>query len=140
MPKKTVIDVDGSNAVSRVLMDLLNTFPGLDKKQKIEFATLPETSAGIGFFPTMGAIYEKNNEDITGHVKQVCAYPAQVVYRTSVRTEEQRMRVKEFLDALGRWLERQPVTLVLPPFVPFTHPGTGIRVTALDPADARIDI
>ena len=36
--------------------------------------------------------------------------------------------------------ERQPVTLVLPPFVPYTGAEAGIRVTALDPADAAIDI
>ena len=36
--------------------------------------------------------------------------------------------------------ERQPVTLVLPAFIPFAHPGAGVRVTALDPADARIDL
>ena len=36
--------------------------------------------------------------------------------------------------------ERQPVTLVLPAFVPFTGSGNGIRVIGMDPADARIDI
>ena len=36
--------------------------------------------------------------------------------------------------------ERQPVTLVLPPFVPFAGAEAGIRVTTLDPADAAIDI
>lgn len=36
--------------------------------------------------------------------------------------------------------EQQPVTLVLPPFVPFAGAEAGIRVTTLDPADAVIDI
>ena len=36
--------------------------------------------------------------------------------------------------------ECQPVTLVLPPFVPCTSPGSGIRVTSMDPADAGIDL
>ena len=36
--------------------------------------------------------------------------------------------------------ERQRVTLVLPAFVPCTAPGSGIRVTTLDPADAQIEI
>jgi pilin isopeptide linkage protein len=35
---------------------------------------------------------------------------------------------------------RQPVTLVLPPFIPCTSPGSGIRVTSMDPADAGIDL
>lgn len=29
MPSKTVIDIDGSEAVSKILLDLLNKFPGL---------------------------------------------------------------------------------------------------------------
>ena len=36
--------------------------------------------------------------------------------------------------------ERQPVTLVLPPFVPYSGPESGIRTDVLDPADARLDI
>lgn len=33
--KEPVIDVEGSDIVSTALMTLLNTFPGLNKKQKI---------------------------------------------------------------------------------------------------------
>ena len=110
MPAKTVIDVDGSEAVSNVLLTLLNTFPGLSDKQRILFATLSETS-GLGFFPTTGAALLSGTEDVTGHVKQVCLYPFSVVYRAAPKSEAQRMRIKEFLDALGKWLEQQPVTL-----------------------------
>ena len=110
MPAKAVIDVDGSEAVSSVLLTLLNSFPGLSARQSILFATLSETS-GIGFFPTTGAALQSNIEDITGHVKQVCSYPFNVVYRVAPKTEAQRLRIKEFLDALGKWLERQPVTI-----------------------------
>lgn len=110
MPAKTVIDVEGSEAVSSVLLALLNSFPGLSERQSVLFATLSESS-GIGFFPTTGAALQSNVEDITGHVKQVCLYPFSVVYRAAPKTEAQRLRIKEFLDALGKWLERQPVTL-----------------------------
>lgn len=110
MPAKTVIDVDGSEAVSSVLLTLLNSFPGLSARQNVLFATLSETS-GIGFFPTTGAALQSDTEDITGHVKQVCLYPFSVIYRTAPKTEAQRLRIKEFLDALGKWLERQPVIL-----------------------------
>ena len=110
MPAKTVIDIDGTEAVSKVLLTLLNTFPGLSEGKSIKFSTLEEDS-GIGFFPTTGAAYLRDTEDVTGHVSQVCLYPFSVVYRAAPKSEAQRMRIKEYLDALGKWLEKQPVTL-----------------------------
>lgn len=107
--KEPVIDVEGSDIVSTALIALLNTFPGLGKR-KITFSTLTETS-GIAFFPTSGAVLLSNRESITGHIRQSCAYPFNIVYRSAPKTEKQKLRIKEFLDALGRWLERQPVTL-----------------------------
>lgn len=107
--KNPVIDIDGSEAVSNVLLSLMNDFPGLGNK-KILFSTLSETS-GIGFFPTSGAALLSDKESITGHVKQVCLYPFNVIYRAAPKSEAQRLRIKEFLDTLGRWLEKQPVTV-----------------------------
>lgn len=106
---KISFDLDGSEAVSSVLLTLLNMFPGLGTR-KVLFSTLAETS-GIGFFPTSGAAILSDTEDITGHVKQVCLYPFTIVYRSAPRSEEQKLKVKEFLDTLGKWLERQPVTI-----------------------------
>lgn len=109
MALKSLIDIDGTEAVSKVLLTLLNTFPGLDGKSVL-FSTLSDTS-GIGFFPTSGAALLSNTEDITGHVKQVCLYPFNIVYRAAPKTEAQKLRIKEFLDTFGKWLERQPVVL-----------------------------
>jgi len=106
---KIKFDLDGSEAVSSVLLALLNEFPGLGER-KIAFSTLKESS-GIGFFPTSGAAILSDTEDITGHVKQVCLYPFTIVYRSAPRSEEQKLKVKEFLDTLGKWLERQPVVI-----------------------------
>lgn len=108
-PKQTAFDVDGSEAVSSVLVSLLNRFPGLGTRT-IKFSTLDDT-AGLGFFPTSGAAILSNKEDITGHVHQVCLYPFTVVYRAAAKTEAQRLKMKEFLDTLGKWLELQPVTI-----------------------------
>ncbi len=110
MPAKAMIDIDGSEVVSKALLELLNAFPGLSGKQHILFATLSETS-GIGFFPTTGAALQSDKEDVTGHVTQVCLYPFSVVYRAAPKSEAQRMRIKEYLDTLGKWLEQQPVIL-----------------------------
>ena len=110
MPAKTVIDVDGTDAVSKVLITLLNTFPGLTSGMSVQFATL-EDKSGIGFFPTSGAALLKDTESITGHVSQVCLYTFNVIYRAAPKTEAQRMRIKEFLDMLGKWLEKQEIKI-----------------------------
>lgn len=110
MPAKTAIDIDGSEAVTTALLELLNRFPGLQPGEKILFSTVPE-NGGIGFFPTSGTVYLRNDENITGHVVQVCQYPFSVVRRAGAKSETQRLRIKEFLDTLGKWLERQPVTV-----------------------------
>lgn len=110
MPQKAIIDIDGSEAVSAVLMKLLNQFPGLKEKEKITFSTLTETS-GIAFFPTAGAALLSNRESVTGKVNQVCTYPFDIIYRAAPKSDKQRMRIKEFLDLLGKWLERQPIKI-----------------------------
>lgn len=110
MATQKTFDIDGTEAVSKVLLTLLNTFPGLSTGKKVQFSTLSETS-GIGFFPTSGAALLSSTEDITGHVKQVCLYPFNIVYRAAPKTEAQKLRIKEFLDTLGKWLELQPVVI-----------------------------
>lgn len=110
MPKPTVFDIDGTEAVSSIMKGLLNAFPALSKNQSILFSTLSDAS-GIGFFPVSGAALQIDTEDVTGHVFQRCQYPFNVIYRAAPKTEDQRIRIKEFLDTLGKWLERQPVTV-----------------------------
>lgn len=107
--QKIAFDLNIMDAVSGALRTLLNQFPGLGTR-KVSFSTLAE-GAGIALFPTSGAALLSNTEDITGHVKQVCLYPFTVVYRSAPQSEEQKLKVKEFLDTLGKWLERQPVTI-----------------------------
>ncbi len=109
MAIQKMVDIDGAEAVSKVLLTLLNTFPGLGSKQVL-FSTLSETS-GIGFYPTSGAAILSSTEDITGHVKQVCLYPFSIIYRAAPKTEIQKIRIKELLDAMGKWLELQPVVI-----------------------------
>jgi len=107
--KQPVIDVKGTEIVSTALLNLLNEFPGLDGKS-IKFSTL-EDNTGLGFFPTSGAVLQTNRESVTGRVWQVCLYPFNIIYRAAPRTETQRLRIKEFLDILGKWLEQQPVII-----------------------------
>ena len=48
---------------------------------------------------------------MTGKVNQVCNYPFYVVYRTAADSQNSKIDIKEFLDKLGKWLEKQPVTI-----------------------------
>ena len=52
--KKYSVDIEGSDLMSRVLLQLLNTFPGITDGNSIKFSTLNKDK-GIGFYPTSGA-------------------------------------------------------------------------------------
>lgn len=106
MEKKEVkYDLDGYEAVTPVLRELLNQYPNLSAGDEILFSTLGE-DRGKAVFPGAGAAIEKEKADITGNVTQVCLYPFTVVYRASGLSENRRAQIKEWLDDLGRWLER----------------------------------
>ena len=107
--KKYSIDVDGSDIMSRVLLDLLNSYPALGGRT-VTFSTLGETS-GLAFFPSSGAAILTDTEDVTGHVTQVCLYPFMLIFRAAPKTEDQRLKIKEFLDTIGKWLEQQPILI-----------------------------
>lgn len=101
------IDVQGSEIISTALLELINEFPALNGKT-VKFSTL-EDKSGLGFFPTSGAAILSRKESVTGRVRLECAYPFNVIYRAAVKSETQKLSVKEFLDALGKWLERQQI-------------------------------
>lgn len=107
MEKEVKYDVEGSEVMSQVLLDLLNQCPAL-KGRHIAFATLGEDD-GLAFFPSTGAAVKSEKQNIFGDVLQVCAYPFDVVLRGAPKTEAQRMRSKELLDTLGKWMEQQPI-------------------------------
>lgn len=103
-------DVDGYDIVTNALKDLLNSFPGLMEDENIKFSTLEEDS-GISFYPISGAVIATETISVTGKVNQVCNYPFYVVYRTAADSQTSKIDIKEFLDELGKWLEKQPVMI-----------------------------
>lgn len=110
MPEnKPQYDVDG-DLVTPVLMNLLNQFPALATGDSIAFSTLDE-NRGKAMFPLNGAVIERKTKDVLGGVEMVCVYPFIVMYRSGNLTTARRQAVKEWLDALGRWLEKQTVYL-----------------------------
>lgn len=108
--KKPRYDVDGEEIITNALKKLLNSFPGLMEGEIILFSTLNEDS-GISFYPVSGAVIAQETISITGKVDQLCNYPFFIVYRTAADTQVSKIDIKEFLDKLGKWLEKQPVTI-----------------------------
>lgn len=109
--KKTVrYDVDGYDIVTNAIKDLLNQFPGLYPDTSITFSTLDEDS-GISFYPISGAVIAEERKSVTGKVNQLCNYPFTIIYRTAASSANAKVNIKEFLDNLGKWLEKQPVTI-----------------------------
>ena len=108
MEKQIKYDIDGNDILSSTILDLVNKYPMLDKDDCITFSMLPEDK-GKALYPTNGAVIQSEKESITGHVTQNCLYPFNIIFRASPSDEKRKIYVKEWLDNLGRWLERQPI-------------------------------
>ena len=98
--------VDSKKAVK----DLLNQYPGLETGEVFKFSTLKEDD-GIAFYPVSGAVIAQEKKSVTGKVNQLCNYPFYIVYRTSRDSPNMKADIKEFLDSVGKWLERQTVVI-----------------------------
>lgn len=107
--KEVKYDVDGYEALTTAIRTLLNQYPGLSDGDEIAFAVLSEDS-GKAMFPVSGAIIETEKTSVTGRVTQVCLYPFYVLYRASGLSESRKAAVTEWLNDLGRWLEKQTIT------------------------------
>lgn len=101
-------DFTGYEVLTDAVRSLLNQFPGLDAGESIGFENLKKES-GIAFSADNGALIYFEKEDVCGGVVQRCRYPFYVVYRTSTSNERQKLRIQQFLDALGKWLCKEPV-------------------------------
>lgn len=108
--KQIRYDVDGFDIITTAIRELINQFPGLQSGDEITFSVLGEDS-GKAMFPVSGAVIETEKEGITGHINQVCLYPFYVIYRAGGLSENRKAAVKEWLDNLGKWIERQEITI-----------------------------
>lgn len=108
--KQVKYDADGYEVITVALRDLVNQYPGLSDGEEISFSILNEES-GIAMFPKLGAIVESEKTNILGHVTQKCLYPFYVVCRVAGLSEDKKADKKEWLDSLGKWLEKQEITV-----------------------------
>ena len=103
-------DVDGYDVITEALIELLNEFPALKSGEVITFNTLNENS-GKSMFPLSGSIIERKTKDILGNTTEICQYPFYIIARYGYLNESRKINMKEWLDKLGRWLEKQPVII-----------------------------
>lgn len=104
-------DAGGYDVLTAAIKSLLNQFPGLYPDEEVMFEELGEEK-GIAFSSDTGALVYAETEDILGGVYQTCQYPFYVIYRAAGSAKErQKMSIQEFLDTLGKWVCREPVTI-----------------------------
>lgn len=103
------IDASGYEVLTKAVLELLNQYPGLNGKE-ILFEELSGNS-GIAFSADNGALVMSERRSITDHVKQTCQFPFYVVYRIASAKEWQKLEVQTFLDALGKWLCKEPAEI-----------------------------
>lgn len=101
-------DTDGFEEITQAILYLVNTFPELESGDSIAYATLRE-DGGKSLQPLDGAVIQTEKKYIYGDVSQTCLYPFYLIYRVGRPTENRRAAIKEWLDKIGRWLDRQPV-------------------------------
>lgn len=103
-------DVDGFENVTPALMDMVNHYPGLESGERFDFSTVL-VEDGMSVIASSGSFIVNETESITGHVKQMCAYPFMIVYRASGLSQKRKIAVKEWMDTLAKWLTRQEVNI-----------------------------
>ena len=136
--KQVKYDIDGYEAVTSALRELLNQYPALTGSDEIAFSTLGEES-GKAMFPISGAAVETSRQSVTGKVTEICLYPFYVIYRASGLSENRKAKVKEWLDNLGKWLERKKVMIdgleyQLEEYPPLTDGRTFLSINRQTPA------
>lgn len=105
-----VYDIAGYEALTPAIMDLINQYPALTDGDEFSFSVLNEDN-GKAMFPNTGAIVQLQRVSVTGKVYQECLYPFYIVYRAAGLSENRKKAVKEWLDNLGRWLEKQTIII-----------------------------
>lgn len=108
-PQEIGSDVTGYDVLTEAMKTLLNQYPGLDGEY-ISFEDLKEES-GIAFSADNGALVYGEKESVTAHVRQICRYPFYIVYRVGANSEQVKMTAQTFLDGIGKWLCKEPVSI-----------------------------
>lgn len=111
MTEQKPISLDGSgfDVLTEAVLELLNQYPGLAGRY-ISYASLSK-DGGISVEPESGALVYTEQTDILGGVVQECQFPFFVVYRIAATNENQKLSISEFLDTIGAWICKEPITV-----------------------------
>ena len=102
-------DISGYPLLKDAVKALLNAFPGMGSKE-ILFEELGRDE-GLAFSADSGALIMSERRSITDHVVQTCQFPFFVVFKKSPTREFQFSHIASFLDALGKWICKEPVEI-----------------------------
>lgn len=94
-------NAEGTDNVTRYLLDILNAYPGLDGEVRFQNA-----DAGLSFVPLGNVAILTEKVSITDHVTQKCQYSFQLFRTAKGLSENNQIRYKEFLDNLALWLQQ----------------------------------
>ena len=108
-PQSIGNDATGYDVLTEAMQSLLNQYPGLDGEY-VSFEGLTE-NGGIAFSADDGALVYSETESVTAHVRQLCRYPFYLIYRVGANSERVKMTAQVFLDSIGKWLCKEPVTI-----------------------------
>lgn len=103
-------DTTGHEVMTNAILELLSQYPGIADGEAILYEEL-QAESGVAFFADAGAMVMSEKISITDHVRQKCQYPMLIVYRTISTREKQKLRAQQFLDTIGKWICREPVTI-----------------------------
>lgn len=104
------VDAAGYEVITNAILALLSQYPGIDDVGEILYEELQE-DYGVAFFADAGALVMSEKESITAHIRQNCQYPMYIVYRTISTRERQKLQAQRFLDAIGKWICREPAII-----------------------------
>ena len=100
-------DVQGEAEISVAIVEQVNACPFMDIDAS--FADLDNT--GLAVYPNSAGVILQETHDITDHLTQDCSYTFAIVSREYGLNETRKINAKAMLDALGKWLEREPVNV-----------------------------
>lgn len=98
------------SSAAEAALGLVNGFPGLAEGERFRFAD-PGEECGLALVIGSGPVIREEHRSVTGQVRRLYTLPFTAVCRTGGAGERQRLAAAAWLEALGRWLEGQTVTL-----------------------------
>jgi hypothetical protein len=102
------VRVDGRDSVqlTNEILAFLNQYPELLAGETIVFGDASHES-GLAMYPISGALVISETEDIMGNHESNRQYPFSLVYKNGTGSTARAISIKEFLDSIGEWCEKQ---------------------------------